>query len=127
MRYAHYATGMAVAIMWAASGYEARAQGSGEQPSERAVIELANLGGIRDWRPAGSADAILIEGRNGQWYRATFMNHCPQINFHDTLGFVTDATGDLTRFSSVMAGDQRCYFRTFERTAPPDEMPEAAR
>ena len=120
-------TSIGIALALSAFSTGAQAQGSGEQSADRAVIEFANLGGIRDWRPAGSADAILIEGRNGQWYRATFMNHCPQINFHESLGFVTDATGDLTRFSSIVAGDQRCYFKTFERTTAPDEMRDAAR
>jgi len=88
-----------------------------------AVIHFAAVGGIRDWR-AGEDDALYIEGRNGMWYRATFLNRCPDIRFEEALAFVTDATGDLTSFSSVIAGDRRCFFDTLERTTDPDERPD---
>jgi hypothetical protein len=58
------------------------------------------------------------------WYRATFLNHCPDIRYEERLAFVTDATGDLTSFSSVIAGDRRCIFETLERTTDPDERPD---
>lgn len=99
----------------------ARAQDGGSDP---AVIHFAAVGGIRDWRAVDNGDAILIEGRNGMWYRATFFNYCPQVQYRETLAFVTDSTGDLTGFSSVLAGDRRCYFKTLERTNDPDEIPD---
>lgn len=128
MRHLLTMTPIALCVSIAALSYNALAQDPDTQGSDTqaqtdpAVIEFASLGGIRDWRPAGSANAILIEGRNGRWYRASFMNNCPQIHYSETLAFVTDPTGDLTQFSSVLAGDQRCYFKTFERTNAPDEF-----
>lgn len=94
------------------------------QESDPAVIHFASVGGIRDWRVADDGDALLIEGRNGLWYRATFFNYCPEIRFQEALAFVTDATGDLTKFSSVIADGTQCYFKSFERTSDPDERPD---
>jgi hypothetical protein len=88
--------------------------------AERAVIHFADLGGIENWRPAEDGDAILIEGRNGNWYRATFLGVCPEVHFETAIAFVTDVTGDLDRFGSIIADGRRCYFETFERTSPPE-------
>ncbi len=89
-------------------------------PGPGAVVHFADLGGIRNWRADGN-DAILIEGRRGQWYRATFFSPCPEVRFATTIAFVTDATGSLDKFSSIIARGDRCYFRDLERVAPPDD------
>lgn len=88
-------------------------------PGPGAVLHFADLGGIRNWRADGK-DAILVEGRRGQWYRATFFGPCPEIRFATTIAFVTDTTGDLDKFSSIVARGDRCYFRSFERIPDPD-------
>lgn len=90
-----------------------------EESSDRAVIHFADLGGIRDWRADGS-DAILIEGLNGRWYRATFFGPCIGLRFQESIGFVTDPGGSLDRFGSILVDGQRCWFRTFERIPAPD-------
>jgi hypothetical protein len=88
--------------------------------SQQAVIHFADLTGVRDWRPvADSSDAMLIHGRNGKWYRATFWAPCPEIRFVQTVAFVTDTLGDLDRFTSIIADGTRCYFKTFEQTSEP--------
>jgi hypothetical protein len=87
----------------------------------RAVIHFADLNGIANWRPvSGYVDALLIEGRNGDWYRVTFWGACPEIHYTPTIGFVTDLSGNLDRFSSIVADGRQCHFRTFERT---DDVP----
>lgn len=85
-----------------------------------AVLHFADLGGIRNWRSADNGKAILIEGRRGEWYRATFFGRCTSLPFANTIAFATDTTGDLDKFSSILTRDERCYFRTFERVPPPD-------
>lgn len=85
-----------------------------------ATLHFADLGGIRNWRADGN-EAILIEGRRDQWYRATFFSPCPDVRFANTIAFVTDTTGDLDKFSSILVRDRRCYFRSFERIPDPDE------
>jgi hypothetical protein len=89
---------------------------------QRAVLRFADMNGIKDWRPtkADGADAILIEGRNGTWYRATFWAPCPEVRFAPTVAFVTDTLGNLDRFTSILGEGRRCDFRTFERTEDPN-------
>lgn len=82
-----------------------------------ASIPFVNLGGVRDWQ-VESSRALLVESANGRWYRATLMGPCPELRFHNALGFVTDSTHQLDRFSSVIAGGERCWFKSFERVPP---------
>lgn len=89
-----------------------------QEVAPRAVIHFADLGGIDDWRAEGS-DAIQIRGRNGQWYRATFFGSCIGLQFADTIAFVTDSTGDLDRFASLLVDGDRCWFRTLEKIPDP--------
>jgi hypothetical protein len=92
---------------------------------ERAVLHFADMNGIKDWRPtkADGADAILIEGRNDMWYRATFRAPCPEVRFAPSVSFVTDSLGNLDRFTSILVEGKRCDFKTFERTGDPDHEP----
>lgn len=89
--------------------------------SERTVIHFADLGGIRDWR-AGESDSLLVQGRNGKWFKATFWGGCPEIRFSDTIAFITDRTGDLDKFSSIIASGHRCWFASFAPTEAPSSM-----
>ena len=88
------------------------------EPQERAVIHVADLGGIRNWR-AEDDRTVLIEGRNRQWYRAELFGYCPGLRFAHAIGFVTDITGDLDKFSSIYVDGDRCWFKTFEKIDPP--------
>lgn len=102
-------------------GFVTRAA-SGEQDGnpKRAVIHFADLGGIKDWR-AVDRKTLYIEGRNRRWFKVTFMGPCTGIMFTEAIGFVTDATGDLDKFSAVFVDGRRCHFRTFE---PADGPPK---
>jgi len=109
------AWGAALFLALAAWAPGSAARADEEKPS-RAVIHFADLGGIENWRADGP-DAILIEGRNKGWYRATFFGSCIGLQFAETIGFVTDSGGDLDRFSSLLVDGERCWFRTFEKLA----------
>lgn len=89
----------------------------------RAAIHFADLGGVENWKADGST-AILIEGRNHRWYRATFFGPCPSLRFASTIGFVTEPSGDLDRFSSILVDGERCWFKTFDRVADRESTPE---
>ncbi len=94
--------------------------GGGAVADERAAIRFADYGGIENWRP-GPDGSLLVEARNGEWYRATFTSPCRDLKFSQSIGFVTDGLGRLDKFSSVVVSDgQRCYFKTFERIEDPD-------
>jgi hypothetical protein len=116
----------ATLIVIAAVATGAFAQSSRAAAEEQAVLRFADLNGIKDWRPDKStdADAILIEGRNGDWYRATFSAPCPEVRFAPGVAFETDPLGNLDRFTSIIVEGRRCSFKTFERTADPEEKQE---
>lgn len=88
-------------------------------PAGRAVIDFAQFRGrIKDWRAVGN-DAILIQDSSNNWYRADFMSRCQGLPFAETIGFVTDATNQIDRFSSIMVRHERCWFRSFQRVEEP--------
>ncbi len=90
-----------------------------EESFQRAVINFVDLGGIDDWRADGS-DAILIKGRNKSWFRATFFGACIGLQFAETIGFITDSSGALDKFSSILVDGERCWFRTFVKIPDPE-------
>ena len=83
-----------------------------------ARIPFADLGGIADWKPDGDR-GLYIQARDRTWYHASFMGPCIGVQFRERVGFVTEPGGELDKFSSVLAGDQRCYFKSFEQSVPP--------
>lgn len=85
---------------------------------DRVAIHFADLGGIKNWRP-DSGDSLLVEGRNSQWYRATFWGPCHELKFHESIAFVTSSGGDLDKFGSILVGGERCWFRTFRKVDKP--------
>lgn len=88
-------------------------------PTGRAVIDFAQFRGrIKDWRAVRN-EALLIEDSSGNWYRADFMSPCHGLPFTDAIGFVTDATNQIDRFSSIMVRHERCWFRSFQRVEAP--------
>jgi hypothetical protein len=82
------------------------------------VISFADIGGINSWKP-GPNDTLLIEGRKGQWYRASFWGPCSSLRFSEAIAFVTEPTGELDKYSSILADGERCWFRTFDKISPP--------
>ena len=107
---------LALALVSIAAG-GARLAHSQEEGSGHASIDFVSLGGIDDWRAQGN-EALLIKASNGNWYRAEFAAPCPGIRFRDAIGFVTDGTDRLDKFSSVLVHGERCWFRSFEKIDP---------
>jgi hypothetical protein len=84
----------------------------------RTVMNFADFGGVKNWKAAPD-DTLLIEGRKGDWYRASFWGPCHNLKFTETIAFVTEPTGELDKYSSILADGERCWFRTFEQVSPP--------
>ena len=92
-------------------------------PAGPASITFADHDGVYDWRADGTR-GLWVQDRSKNWYYATLMGPCSGLNFAQTLGFKTDPDGSLTQHSAVLFQDgghmeQRCQFKTFERSAPP--------
>jgi hypothetical protein len=84
----------------------------------RTAIPFADLGNIHDWH-ADSADELYIEAANRKWYRTTFWSPCNPLPFASTIAFVTEPTGELDKYSSILVEGERCWFKTFEQTTAP--------
>ena len=91
-----------------------------DAPSSRTEIIFANHGGIYDWRADGN-DAMIIESRDQHYFRAKFLGPCPELNFRDRVGFVTDARDVLDKFQSVRVGDRTCNFISFDEIPKPEK------
>lgn len=94
-----------------------------EERQRPATIPFADLGGIEDWRAVGT-EGILIEARNGKWYKATFFAPCINLSHSIAVGFVTDPGGSVDRFSSIIVEGERCHFKSLVEV-PPEEMLES--
>jgi hypothetical protein len=91
-----------------------------EMDQKPAVIHFVDLTGVKDWRAEGLS-AILIEGSNGQWYRANFFSECYGLPWAERIAFVTSPDGSLDKFSSVMVNGQQCYFKDANKIPDPDK------
>jgi hypothetical protein len=86
--------------------------------ADRVAIHFADLGNIRNWY-SNSTEELYVENLRGNWYRITFWSPCQELPFAIGIAFVTDGLGDLDKYSSILVGGERCYFRTFEESAAP--------
>jgi hypothetical protein len=93
----------------------------GALAAKQTMIPFADLGNIRDWQ-SEDPNELYVQSANRNWYRITFWAPCNGLPFAIGIGFVTDPTGHLDRYSSILVDGQRCWFKTFERSeAPPGE------
>lgn len=101
-----------------------------QQPNERrastASIPFANLGGIRDWR-ATSDDTLYIQGRSGQWYRASLLGDCQGLRFEQSIGFVIEPSGSFDKFSSILVNGHECPLTSMTKSAGPPSRSASAR
>ncbi len=92
---------------------------AGEAPkSAEASIPFVNHGGIKDWRDDGR-DAIYIQDRHGQWYRATFMAPCFDLPFAETIGFETRGPDTFDKFGTVIVRGRQCAVTSLAKSSAP--------
>jgi len=115
-------TGTLLALAVLAGGaLPATAADKGKAPEGRAFIPFADMrGSIDNWEGDGR-DGIWVQGHNDQWYYAEFMAPCTSLPFAVTVGFVTDGTNRIDKFSSILVDDERCWFKSFEKSGGPPE------
>jgi len=101
------------------------------KPAEQrqATIRFADNGGIRDWSSAreDKRDILYIQDRSRKWYRASFIGSCSELTFANAIGFKTDGTGSLDRFSSIIADGNRCQFYSLTASEGPPKRKQAAK
>ncbi|MGH6998293.1 MAG: DUF6491 family protein [Phenylobacterium sp.] len=101
----------------------ATAASASPEPAERplgveASIPFADSTGIRNFRADGD-NALWIEGRRGEWYRAELFGPCIGLNHSLKVGFVTRGTNTLDRFGQVLVDGSKCQISSLVTSAPP--------
>ncbi len=80
---------------------------------------------IRSYRVGKDVEhSLLLEGGASRWYRATLEPSCSRdLRWEFAIGFKTDATDRLDRFSSVLIDGRRCRVIALDQIADPDAPP----
>jgi len=91
---------------------------AGIEGKRDAKITFIGYGIIENWQAEGPK-ALLIKTVNDRWYRAAFRFPCFELPSAERIGFVTSPEGQLNRFSSIIAGSERCKFDSLEEIADP--------
>lgn len=81
-------------------------------------IPFANRGGILDWQVEDDA-TLLIQDRQGQWYRARLLSPAYYLPYSHDLGFATGPSGILEKFDSVVVRGQKYPIVSLVRTEAP--------
>lgn len=89
-----------------------------------ASIPFANTTGIRNFKADGD-NALWIEGRRGEWYRAELFGPCIGLNHSMKVGFVTRGTNTLDRFGQVLVDGSKCQISSLVTSAAPPAKAKA--
>ncbi|TFI58340.1 hypothetical protein E2493_10155 [Sphingomonas parva] len=100
------------------------APGASGHPSEvrQASIPFVNLRGIRDFRAEGR-DAVYLQDRARNWYRAELAGPCYGLPFAHAIGVDTRGGNGLDRFGSLIVEGNRCPVLSLIRSAAPEKRP----
>lgn len=85
---------------------------------DQARIAFADMGGIRNWR-AEDRDTLLVQSRQGQWYRAEMFSSCGGLPFANAIGFVFEPDGSFDRFSSIVVDGRECKIKSLVKSDDP--------
>lgn len=93
---------------------------AGEPPAAPAevTIPFANKGGIRGWFVENDAN-LLLEDRQGQWYRARLLSPAYYLAYAEALRFATGPSGTLQKLDSVIVRGQKFPIVSLTRIEPP--------
>jgi Family of unknown function (DUF6491) len=98
---------------------------AGTAMASDASIPFADHGGIRDWSPDGN-QALYVQARDSRWYRAELMGYCPDLPHVLSIAFISEASGEFDRFSSIVVRGQRCMLKSLTESDPPPNKAKAA-
>jgi hypothetical protein len=109
------------ALLLLAATLSALSAGASAAPAaigQEARIGSASSLHIRDFRAEGR-NAIYIQDRSRNWYRATFATPCFGLPFARSVAVDTRLSRNLDRFSTLLVRGQRCQLNSFIRIAAP--------
>jgi hypothetical protein len=119
------ATSLGIVLTAGAADAPAAAPAASAAQSPEARLPFANHHGIWDWQADGTR-GIWVQGSNRKWYYGKFMGPCEGLNFATGVGFVTEVSGDLDRWSSVVVRHEMpCRFTSFTASDGPPSTKKA--
>lgn len=108
----------------------AAAANESEVPREigvEASIVFPSQSTIRNYE-ANGRDGLWIEDRRGNWYYATLIGYCPDLDFAQAIGIETRGTSRLDKFGAIIVRGERCALSslvTAEKPLPRKERMKA--
>ena len=91
-----------------------------------ASIAFPSYGTIRNFEADGD-DGIWIEDQRRDWYYATIIGYCPDLDFAQAIGIDTRGTSRLDKFGAIVVRGQRCAFGSFVTAEKPLPRKERAK
>lgn len=85
-----------------------------DQPKSSVV----HVGNILEWKAPDDL-SLYVKDNKSQWYRASFFGPCPGLSQTKSPQFAPELSGYLDHSSSVFVDGERCPFKSFKTSSPP--------
>jgi len=92
----------------------------------RDYIAFPDQGGVRDWQ-AEDSDAVYLQDRQKNWFRAELISTAPDLPFVQYIGIDAGGSGRLDKFGAIYVDGRRYPFKSFEPVAGPPKKGKKAR
>lgn len=122
MRAALLAIGGMLAVSACSSGPAAAPDMNVPADAPTASVPFIHFNVIENWRAQGTK-AITLKTYSGEFYIATFTQPCLNLPFAEQIGFDIKGTDTLTKFDSIIARGEHCYFDSFDQIQIPKPPP----
>lgn len=77
-----------------------------------ASIPFPSYGTVRNFEANGD-DGVWIEDQQRNWYYASILGPCTDLNFTQVIGIDTRGTAQLDKFGAIIVKGQRCAISSF--------------
>src|SRR5882757_3359570 len=96
-----------------------------ETGPQKSLTSIPFIRDINQWQPDANK-GLYIQLDNHQWYYASFMSPCFELQYAMKIGFRTPPPFSLDKFDSVLVEGRPCYFKSLDPSpGPPGTKPGA--
>jgi len=81
-------------------------------------LQIADLGGIEEWR-AGGDNLVYIKDDQNQWYKVEMQEACMKLDTKKGISFTTEVGDRSTKYSSVVVGHYECRITSITKIESP--------
>lgn len=112
-----FVTSLAIMLL-PLSAATAKETGDNRAIGVEASISFPSYGTIRNFEADGD-DGVWIEDQHRNWYYATIIGPCTDLDFVQKIGIDTRGTARLDKFGAIIVAGQRCAFSSFVTSDKP--------